>query len=315
MALAPIDPVKGDQASWLGFTVNLLMFLSQCPLMWRMARDPSPASRAKYSFVPSLGLGATTGCWLAYSINSLPTAPVVAINALGYAIALAYACVFLYARPTRRGKAVVAAAFGGLSAAIALVYGALYGSRFGHAQEVASAFTIVVNVTLWASPLQALWLAAKELDTKRVSVPLTLTQAVAASTWTAAGFLLGDVTLVITSMIGVVLTPVQLGAIGWIWWRRRHLSEADVAALVARNAAATADTAAAAAAVAGLDKGSRRELRTAGMSERPLEGVVGASTVAGDASSGDVEAASTVSAGSVSTSASGASLASSAPAR
>ena len=213
------------------------MFSSQYPLMFKMWRDASPESRAKYSYVPALGQMFTTAMWTAYAVSCLPTTPIIAINSLGVAISLTYLLFFLVCRPTLRGKLEVLSAFSLVIGVTVLYYGLLFGTGYEKAQMAASIGTIIVNVSLWSSPLQALRIAARELDTKRISIPLTVTQAFAASTWTAAGFLLGDMTLIVTSIVGVALTPVQVGILVYIYWKRRRLSPEQLSALGAGSSA------------------------------------------------------------------------------
>lgn len=216
-----IDPAAGVIASWVGFAANTLLFSAQFPLMATMLRDKDADSRSRYSFVPAAGQYATTAFWLAYAVVALPVDSILAINAIGSSLALIYAAIFFYCRPTAKEKLLVATVFGAITAATVLVYGLSFGLRYESAKIVVSVTTVIVNVSLWATPLQALRLSVQERSLKRVSVPLSFVQVVAAASWTSAGFFIGDVVLVTTSLCGVVLTPIQLAVIAWVWWSNR----------------------------------------------------------------------------------------------
>lgn len=217
--MEPIDLAKGSDASWLGFALNVVMLSSQLPLMLRLARDPEPE---RYSFIPALGQWATTFCWSLYAFTVLPTPQVKAINLYGCCLAIIYAAFFVVYLPGVRRKAVVVLAYLSFASLASLYFGLLFGTGYSNAKTAVSTFTTLVNVSLWATPLTALRVALRELDTRRVSVPLSFAQLAAASTWTSAGFYLGDVTLVACSMVGVVLSVVQLAILGVIFWKRRE---------------------------------------------------------------------------------------------
>jgi len=178
--MEPIDIHAGETVSWVGFAFNTLMFSAQLPLMRAMLRDKDAASRSRYSFWPALGQFATTCFWLGYAICVLPAPSIIAINSLGIGLALVYCGVFIACRPSAREKLVVAGAFAIVAASAVLLYALAFGLRYSNARLVASIVTIIVNVSLWATPLQALRLSALERSLQRVSVPLTLCQAGAA---------------------------------------------------------------------------------------------------------------------------------------
>lgn len=178
--MEPINVAQGEAAAWVGFALNCCMFSAQLPLMARLLRDPSPASRSRYSFVPALGQLATCLFWEGYAICVLPKPSILAINAVGAGLALLYCGVFLLCRPTARERLVVAGAFAAVAAAAVLLYALAFGLGYSRAPLVASVVTCIVNVSLWASPLQALRASAVERSLARVSVPLTLCQAAAA---------------------------------------------------------------------------------------------------------------------------------------
>ena len=174
------DTPRGVDASWVGFSLNVCLFSAQFPLMWRMLQDSDPASRSKYSYFPALGQWATCTFWLAYNICVLPVPSIIAVNAIGVGLAFFYWLFFVVCRPTLREKLEVAAAFAVVAALVVLIYGLAFGLQYERASMVTSIITIFVNVSLWATPLQALRESAKELSLKRVSVPLTFIQAAAA---------------------------------------------------------------------------------------------------------------------------------------
>ena len=217
--MEPIDLARGSDTSWLGFALNVIMLSSQLPLMLRLARDKKHPEL--FSYVPALGQWATTFTWSLYAFTVLPTAQVKAINLYGAAMAVIYAGFFVRYLPGARRKAAVVASYLAFAAVASLYFGLVFGTGYSNAKTAVSTFTTIVNVSLWATPLSALRVALRELDTHRVSIPLSFTQLAAASTWTSAGFYLGDVTLVACSLVGVILSIVQLGILGVIFWKRR----------------------------------------------------------------------------------------------
>ncbi len=178
--MEPISVPSGEAASWVGFSLNCAMFSAQLPLMRTMLADADPASRSQYSFVPALGQFATCAFWLGYALTVLPKPSIIAINSIGAGLAAVYCAVFVACRPTLRERLVVAGAFAAVAAGAVALYAPLFGLGYSRAPLVASVVTIVVNVSLWASPLQALRASARERSLARVSVPLTLCQAAAA---------------------------------------------------------------------------------------------------------------------------------------
>ena len=80
----------------------------------------------------------------------------------------------------------------------------------------AVSITTAVTVLLWSSPLVALRDAARELDVKRVPVPLTLVMLSTTLAWLIAGLLLGDMALIVCSAFGVFFSGLQLAVLAWI---------------------------------------------------------------------------------------------------
>lgn len=242
----------GAGLSTVGVLLNVVMFLSQIPVIVKLVKE---GSSELYSWAPPAGLLLTTGCWLGYALCALPTPQVIGINALGALLGFSYLVVYGVFAKTWTRKATI----GGFAVGYPLLVVAFYGLLFGGAsygvevtgsKATAGFVTTALNTSLWASPLQALWGAARELDTSRVSVPLSFLQLAAASVWGAAGVVLRDETLQACSFIGVGLSAAQIGVLGWIWAQRRA-GATPWAAKAAAKAAHAAKTAGAAGAGAG----------------------------------------------------------------
>ena len=58
--------------------------------------------------------------------------------------------------------------------------------------------------------------AAKELDARRVPVPLTLVMLATTGMWLLVGVLLGDMALIVCSAFGVFFSSLQLAVLIWI---------------------------------------------------------------------------------------------------
>ena len=215
-SLAPQNVELGTSLSWLAFAINVTLHFSQVPLMRVMLTDASAESRAQYSALPTLYQAGATALWVCYGTVVLPSGAIVANNAIGLALSLAYAACFLAARPTLAGKAAVGAAWLGCAAGAALVYGLLYGLRPADRDAWASGITTTVTVALWASPLAALHAAARSLDLARVPLLLTTQMLGTTLVWLVVGFLLGDLTLVLCSAIGLFCSLLQVAVYVWI---------------------------------------------------------------------------------------------------
>lgn len=220
-SITPLNESIGTSLSWVAFAINVTLHFSQVPLMRAMLSDPSPESRAQYSALPALFQACTTALWVCYGTIVLPSPAIVANNAIGLALSLAYAACFVRARPALAGRAAVAAAWLCCVAGAALVYGLLYGLRPRDRDAWAAGVTTTVTAALWASPLAALHAAARSLDLGRV--PLLLTTQMLATTlvWLIVGFLLGDVTLIVCSAIGLFCSLMQVAVYAWIWRQQR----------------------------------------------------------------------------------------------
>jgi hypothetical protein len=138
-------------------------------------------------------------------------------NAVGLAVSLAYVCCFLVARPTLREKVVVVAWWLAVVAGAVIVYAALFAPSPRSSSAVwAVSITTIVTISLWASPLVALREAARELDVKRVPVPLTLVMFSTTTLWLVTGYLVGDMALIVCSFFGAILSALQLVVLIWI---------------------------------------------------------------------------------------------------
>jgi len=210
-SIAPLNAPLGESLSWLAFAINVSMHFSQVPLMRTMLSDADAASRAKYSSLPTLYQACATAFWICYGILVLPSPALVANNTIGLALSLFYVLCFVRARPTLAGRLAAGAAWLGCIAAAALTYGLLYGLLPPTRDAWASGITTTITVALWASPLVALRQAALELDLARVPLLLTTQMLLTTLTWLIVGFLLGDITLIVCSAIGLFCSLLQVG--------------------------------------------------------------------------------------------------------
>ena len=241
----------GDKLQWLAFALNVSLHFTQVPLMRVMLRDADAASRARYSSWPALFQAAACAQWIGYAIFVLPSPALVINNAIGLSVSLAYVLCFVLARPTLGGKALVVVLWLCVAGFAVLVYGALFiGASLDPARDVwAVSITTAVTVFLWSSPLVALRDAAKELDARRVPVPLTLVMLATTGMWLLVGVLLGDMALIVCSAFGVFFSGLQLAVLIWIRAqpprevsaRGREGGEAPLAVADAAKASGAAD--------------------------------------------------------------------------
>ena len=229
--LPVLDLAAGSTVSWVAFAFNIGLFFSQVPLMRAMWADSDASSLSRYSFLPSLLQGSSCSLWLAYSVCVLRSPALLANNVIGVLVSLLYTAVFVLKRPTMLGKAAVACQWLLAIGFTALLYSLLYAAPppLPPARDtVASALTVAVTCVFWFSPLPALRAAAKDLDETRVPLPLTLFMTATVVLWLVAGALLGDVSLVASSAVGIACCLLQLGVVAYIKCcaRKRLLSAA-----------------------------------------------------------------------------------------
>jgi len=236
MSVPALNADLGNNLSWLAFSFNVMLNLSQFPLMWQMLRDGDASAAGKYKAAPALNQTITAGMWLGYAVCVLPAnRALLANNVIGFSAAAIYTGCFLFSRPGARAKAVLAASYLTAVAVPVVVYASLFSGPRAARDAWASALTTLITLAFWASPLVALRGALADLDASRVPVPLTLTMLATTATWTAVGFLVGDITLVVCSVIGVALSALQLAVLAVIVARARG-KPAPPAALATRAA-------------------------------------------------------------------------------
>jgi hypothetical protein len=217
-SVPPLNHAAGDKLQWLAFALNVSLHFTQVPLMRVMLGDADAASRARYSFWPALFQAAACAQWVGYAVFVLPSVALVVNNVIGLSVSLAYVLCFVVARPTLGGKLLVAALWLGVAGFALLVYGALYlGAALSPTRDVwAVSITTAVTICLWSSPLVALRDAARELDARRVPVPLTLVMLATTGMWFIVGLLVGDMALIVCSAFGVFFSGLQLAVLVWI---------------------------------------------------------------------------------------------------
>lgn len=219
-SIAPLDLDAGNKLSWLAFALNVSLHFAQLPLMRVMLADADAASRSRYSHWPSVFQAAACAQWLGYGVFVLPSLPLVVNNAIGLAVSLVYVACFLRARPTFAERLASGSLWLLVVGFAVLTYGVLYPtgpSRSSPARDVwAVSVTTAVTVLLWSSPLVALREAARELDVRRVPVPLTLVMFSATLAWLIAGLLVGDMALIVCSAFGVFFSGLQIVVMLWI---------------------------------------------------------------------------------------------------
>lgn len=235
-SIAPVNYAIGDRLQWFAFAINVSMHFTQVPLMRTMLTDTDAASLARYSALPSLFQCAACGMWLAYAVFVFPSNALIANNAVGLALSLFYIACFTIKRPTLLGKAVVSASWCFCLAITLIVYGVLYSksaAEYPTRDAWASGLTTAITAVLWASPLAAMREAAKDLDDSRVPLPLTLIMLSTTTAWLAVGVLVGDLTLIVCSVIGVFFSSLQVAVYLWIKLQKQR---ADAGAASAKEA-------------------------------------------------------------------------------
>jgi hypothetical protein len=254
MSLPVYDAPVGNALSWVAFSLNVILSLSQLPLMRAMIADVDPLSLAKYSMFPSLLQAITCGMWCGYGAFSLGPGTgttLIANNAIGLTLSFVYVAVFVAKRPAVRDKALAAGLWLACVSAAVIVYASIYSRSaddFPGRDTLAGALTTVITIFFWASPLSALRAAAADLDDTRVPVPLSLAMLGTTTTWTIVGVLIGDMALVVCSAFGVALSLVQFGVLLWI--KRSRNSRSSRKVVEGPEASEPASEAAAAAAAA-----------------------------------------------------------------
>jgi hypothetical protein len=219
-SIAPLDLNAGNNLSWFAFALNVSLHFTQLPLMRVMLADADAASRSRYSHLPAIFQAAACAQWLGYGVFVLPSLPLVVNNAIGLAVSLVYIACFLRARPTFAERLASGSLWVLVVGFALLTYGVLYPtgpSRSSPARDMwAVSVTTAVTVLLWSSPLVALREAARELDVRRVPVPLTLVMFSATLAWLIAGLLVGDMALIVCSAFGVFFSGLQIVVMLWI---------------------------------------------------------------------------------------------------
>jgi hypothetical protein len=219
-SVPPLNLSAGTNLSWFAFALNVSLHFTQLPLMRVMLADPDASSRSRYSHLPAVFQAAACAQWLGYALYVLPSLPLVINNAVGLAMSAVYVGVFLRARPTRAERAAAGASWAAVVAFAVLTYGVLYPGGPSRASPTRDAWavsvTTAVTVALWSSPLVALREAARELDVRRVPVPLTLVMFSATLAWLVAGLLVGDLALIVCSAFGVFFSGLQICVMLWI---------------------------------------------------------------------------------------------------
>ena len=242
-SIPPVNYAVGDRLQWFAFSINVSMHFTQVPLMRAMLADNDAASLARYSTLPSLLQCAACGMWLAYAVFVFPSNALVANNAVGLALSLYYIACFTYKRSTLVGKAIVASSWLFCLAITLIIYGVLFSAAYPTRDSWASALTTAITAILWASPLAAMREAAKDLDDSRVPLPLTLIMLSTTTAWLAVGVLVGDLTLIVCSVIGVFFSSLQVCVYLWIKLQKQRESvkkEASSSAAVEADGAVAA---------------------------------------------------------------------------
>lgn len=208
--------------------LTIVQFMAEWTLVKKIVHEKD-ASR--YSWAPAFGLLLTATFWLGYGSCVLPTPQVLTVNAFGALQALAYLGIFvIYSRDAGRRSRIIICTVA-YCAFVAMLFGFLFGlpgSARSNAVPTVSIILIIINTSLWGSPLQALWAAFKVLSLQRVSVPLSVLQLICAALWAQAGILLSDLPLTITSSVGCILSAVQVMVIVYIALERRRRQAAGL---------------------------------------------------------------------------------------
>ena len=119
----------GNGLSWLAFSINVILSLSQLPLMRAMIADVDPVSLAKYSIYPSLLQAVTCGMWCGYGAFSLSEGTgttLIANNAIGLTLSFIYVSVFVAKRPAARDKALAGGLWLACVGAAVIIYASIY---------------------------------------------------------------------------------------------------------------------------------------------------------------------------------------------
>ena len=214
-----------------GVVLNTIMYMSPVLVYRNLIRSGNSKG---FSLLPPYGLYLTSGTWICYAFSVLPTPQMIAINSFGTVLSLFYIGIIFYftkADEIWAGRFTRRFFISALTIGYVFLLLALYGGLFGsiqnetdrsRAKSVVSSFTIIVNTGLWLGPLLALRRAYVLLDTFAVSIPLSFLQLGVGCTWTAAGILLDDNTVIITSAVGIVLSGLQILVLVVIICERRR---------------------------------------------------------------------------------------------
>jgi hypothetical protein len=274
----------------LSYPVTFALFAGQVPTARAIARAGGHAAE-QYSVLPTLATLGNCLLWASYGAY-VGSSNVLGVNAGGAAFNVGYAAVF-WTYSGVKARVRLATLLTLLVVAVAAVDAAVFAVRPSSGAVVLASLSIAVNIAMFASPVGSVLAAVRSLDASRVPVAMNVAAAACSGLWTALGVLQGDFFIAGPNIAGLVMTALQLAALGYVVAARRagasaigaakrNASRLSLVQLGAEAAAAAgSDTApdAAASAAAGGSAGSSVSAMRGSASTTQLLGGGGASSV------------------------------------
>jgi hypothetical protein len=201
--------------SALGATGNVILFLAQTPLIYRMHIVDKDASL--YDPLPSMTMLFTMTLWSGYAVWVLPTIQLYVANFSGILLPITYLSFFAYYSKTLTARLYIICVTIAIEAAAWLICWGIYSaSGRQDALMIGGAVTCAVNCTFFISPLRRIIEAVKLRDLSRTPVVLSIVSFFQGMTWIIAAILLRDAFILGVNAAGFCFACIQLLVIAYI---------------------------------------------------------------------------------------------------
>jgi len=209
--------------SGFGTFLSLVLFLSQIPSIRRMARE---GDAAPYPKTPNLLLLGNCLLWSGCAIFVQKRGDLLAVNGIGAAFTTTFAILFYkYTKDhasQRRLFWLVAGMYIGTAVFFAVLFLMPFDIPEAMAGGIAKTVAVICNTAMFGGTIRAVVTAVKQLDSSRVPTLLTITCLLCAAVWGLFGVVIDDWFVVAPNAAGVVISGVQLIALGYISWKLRY---------------------------------------------------------------------------------------------
>jgi len=217
----------GDDFGYAGLVLTVGFLLSPAPTCWQIVRAKSTG---QFSPVPNLIGVFNCSLWVYYCAVTMAGStenlvPNLLVNAIGSFLFASYTVVFiLYSRTRWRivAHAVLAvASFGVLVILLELLVPHLRldvhwgGDSVPLKSSICGVITDILNVALYGSPLVVMKNVIRTRSVRYMPLPFSVATFVVSVTWTVQGLLIGNITVVLPNVIGMILSTAQLLLYAW----------------------------------------------------------------------------------------------------